>query len=233
MHLLLKLLKQSINYCIVPTQKMNRKPSRQLIGGGSCNCLICNDLQHEAGIEELPLLKEEPKSWFVMRDLKRSNAILPAYKLLQELGVTYYTPMHWKIIARGARKQREYVPFIQDLLFVYETRKNLDAIVAKNPTLQYRFVKGGAYREAMVVSEKEMNRFMHAVGSVGNPRYYLPSEITPSMCKHRIRIVGGSMDGYEGTLLAVRGSRVKHLLVQLSTYLVAAVEVNPEYIQLL
>ena len=33
MHLLLKLLKQSINYCIVPTQKMNRKPSRQLIGG--------------------------------------------------------------------------------------------------------------------------------------------------------------------------------------------------------
>jgi hypothetical protein len=53
------------------------------------------------------------------------------------------------------------------------------------------------------------------------------------MCKRRIRIVGGNMDGYEGKLLSVRGSRVKRLLVELSTYLVAAVEVNPEYIQLL
>lgn len=171
--------------------------------------------------------------WFVMRDLKRSNALLPAYKLLQGLGVTFYTPMHWKIIVRGGQKQREYVPFIQDLLFVYETRKNLDAIVSKTPTLQYRFVKGGAYREAMVVSEAEMNRFMHAVDSVGNPRYYLPSEITPDMCKRRIRIVGGNLDGYEGKLLSVRGSRVKHILVELSNYLLAAVEVNPEYIQLL
>lgn len=204
-----------------------------ILGEGDCNCLTCNEIEQEAGIEVLPVPQEEPKIWFVMRDLKRSNAILPAYKLLQELGVTYYTPMHWKIIARGARKQREYVPFIQDLLFVYESRRNLDAIVSKTPTLQYRFVKGGAYREAMVVSEKEMNRFMHAVGSVGNPRYYLPSEITPDMCKRRIRIVGGNLDGYEGKLLSVRGSRVKRILVELSNYLLAAVEVNPEYIQLL
>ena len=30
------------------------------------------------------------------------------------------------------------------------------------------------------------------------------------------------MDGYEGKLLSVRGSRVKRILVELSTYLVAA-----------
>ena len=168
-----------------------------------------------------------------MRDLKRSNANFPAYKLLESLGVTHYTPMHWVLATRGGQKKREYRPFIPDLLFVYETRKNLDAIVSKTPTLQYRFVKGGAYREAMVVPEAEMNRFMHAVGSVGNPRYYLPSEITSDMCKRRVRIVGGNMDGYEGRLLSVRGSRVKRILVELPTWLVAAVEVNPEYIQIL
>ena len=181
----------------------------------------------------MPVPQEEPKMWFVMRDLKRSNALLPAYKLLESLGITYFTPMHWALVTRGSQKKREYRPFIPDLLFVYETRRNLDDIVAKTPTLQYRFVKGGAYREAMVVSEAEMNRFMHAVGTVGNPRYYLPSEITPAMCKRRIRIVGGNLDGYEGKLLSVRGSRVKHILVELSNYLLAAVEVNPEYIQLL
>ena len=201
------------------------------IGGG--NCLIFNSIENQAGIEILPETTDEPKIWFVMRDLKRSNANFPAYKLLESLGVTHYTPMHWVLATRGGQKKREYRPFIPDLLFVYETRKNLDAIVSKTPTLQYRFVKGGAYREAMVVPEAEMNRFMHAVGSVGNPRYYLPSEITSDMCKRRIRIVGGNMDGYEGRLLSVRGSRVKRILVELPTRLVAAVEVNPEYIQIL
>ena len=195
--------------------------------------MIFNEIENLAGLEILSESTDEPKSWFVMRDLKRPNAHLPAYKLLESLGVTYYTPMHWVLTTRGAQKKREYRPFIPDLLFVHETRQNLDAIVSKTPTLQYRFVKGGAYQEAMVVPEAEMNRFMHAVGSVGNPRYYLPSEITSDMCKRRIRIVGGNMDGYEGKLLSVRGSRVKRLLVELSTYLVAAVEVNPEYIQLL
>ena len=197
------------------------------------NCLVLSKMENSAGIEILPKTTDEPKIWFVMRDLKRSNAHLPAYKFLESLGVTCYTPMHWVLVTRGGQKKREYRPFIPDLLFVYETRKNLDAIVSKTPTLQYRFVKGGAYREAMVVPEVEMNRFMHAVGSVGNPRYYLPSEITSDMCKRRIRIVGGNLDGYEGRLLSVRGSRVKRILVELSTYLVAAVEVNPEYIQLL
>lgn len=205
-------------------------PTKANRGG---NYLILNDVENLAGLEILPETTDEPKIWYVMRDLKRSNAHLPAYKLLESLGVTYYTPMHWVLVTRGGQKKREYRPFIPDLLFVYETRRNLDIIVSKNPTLQYRFVKGGAYREAMVVPETEMNRFMHAVGSVGNPRYYLPSEITSDMCKRRIRIVGGNLDGYEGRLLSVRGSRIKRLLVELSNYLVAAVEVNPEYIQLL
>ena len=85
----------------------------------------------------------------------------------------------------------------------------------------------------MVVREAEMNRFIHAVGSVGNPCYYKPTEITPSMCSRRIRIVGGNLDGYEGKLLSVRGSHVKRILVELPSWLVAAVEVNPEFIQLL
>ena len=201
--------------------------------GGGNNCLNFSEIKGQAGIETLPDSTDEPKRWFVMRDLTRSNASLPAYKLLETLGVVYYTPMHWVLMSRGGQKRREYVPFIHDLLFVHETRSKLDTIVSKTPTLQYRFLKGGSYCEPMVVREAEMNRFMHAVGSVGNPRYYQPSEITPSMCSRRIRIVGGSLDGYEGKLLSVRGSHVKRILVELPSWLVAAVEVNPEYIQLL
>ena len=48
-----------------------------------------------------------------------------------------------------------------------------------------------------------------------------------------IRIVGGTLDGYEGTLVTVRGSKRKRLLVEIPMLLAAAVEVEPEYVKLL
>ena len=44
---------------------------------------------------------------------------------------------------------------------------------------------------------------------------------------------GEPLDGYEGRLLSIRGSRVKRLIVEIPGLLVAAVEVDPEYIRLL
>lgn len=208
------------------------KCSAPILGGGSRNCLKTSDIQGQAGIEILSSPEETPKHWYVMRDLKRPNAKLPAYKFLESLGVSFFTPMHWRLIVRDGKRISEYVPFIADLLFVYETREKLDAIVAKTPTLQYRYQKGKPYCDPMMVPDDEMNRFMHAVGSVGNPQYYQISEITPAMWNRNIRIVGGHLDGYEGKLLKVRGSRSKqHILVELPMWLVAAIEVSPEYIQ--
>lgn len=173
------------------------------------------------------------KHWYVMRDLKRSNSKLPAYKQLANLKFEVFTPMHWKLIVAGNKKIPMEVPFIQDLLFVHDTREKLDIITEKIPTLQYRYQKGRPYREPMTVRDTEMNRFIHAVNSAGNPRYYLPEELTADMCGRRIRIVGGNLNGYEGRLQTVRGSRVKRIIIELPTWLVASIEVNPEYIQLL
>lgn len=53
------------------------------------------------------------------------------------------------------------------------------------------------------------------------------------MYGHKIRIVGGTLDGYEGYLLTTRGSKVKRLLVELENYLAVSVEVLPEFIQLI
>lgn len=46
-----------------------------------------------------------------------------------------------------------------------------------------------------------------------------------------VRIVGGLLDGYEGRLQKLQGSRVKRLFVELPGMLTAAVEVQPEFIQ--
>lgn len=85
----------------------------------------------------------------------------------------------------------------------------------------------------MTVRNDEMERFIFAVNSSDSPKYYLPKEITPEMYGRKIRIVGGLLDGYEGSLITTRGSKVRRLLVKLEDFLAVGVEVNPEYIQLI
>ncbi|MCD8235716.1 MAG: UpxY family transcription antiterminator [Prevotellaceae bacterium] len=174
---------------------------------------------------------DKNKQWFVMRDLKRTNAKQPAYRLLAEQQIEVFTPMKWTLVTSRGKKVRKEVPFLQDLVFVHDTREKIDPIVAKCPTLQYRFLRK-TYRKPMTVPTSEMERFIHAVISSESPRYYLPEEITPEMYRRKIRIVGGPLDGYEGSLLTMRGSKVKRLLVELPNLLTAGVEVSPEYIQI-
>ena len=169
--------------------------------------------------------------WFVMRDLKRCNAKQPAYKLFKDLGMEVFTPMVWKLSVKHGKRCREEVPFIQDLLFVNGTRLAVDPIVEKYNTVQYRYLRGG-YKIPMTVRESDMQRFIHAVQSSENPCYYTPEEISSDMIGRKVRIVGGPLDGYEGYLQKIQGAHVKRLFVELPSLLAAAVEVQPEYIQL-
>lgn len=175
---------------------------------------------------------EKEARWYVMRDLKRANAKQPAYMLLREKKMEVFVPMKWHLVTRKGIRVREEVPFIQDLLFVHEAQTNLDAIVEKTPTLQYRWLRN-TWREPMTVADADMERFIRAVSVSESPKYYLPEEITPAMYGRKIRIVGGPLNGYEGGLLTTRGSKVKRLLVELKGFLAVGVEVNPEYIQLI
>lgn len=173
---------------------------------------------------------EEKARWYVMRDLKRANAKLPAYKLLEGMEMEIFVPMQWHLVTRKGKRVREKVPFMHDLLFVHEVQKDLDAVVEKTPTLQYRWLRN-TWREPMVVADADMKRFICAVNTTESPQYYLPEEITPAMYGRKIRIVGGALNGYEGSLITMRGSKVKRLLIELTGFLAVGVEVNPEYIQ--
>ncbi len=169
--------------------------------------------------------------WYAMRDLKRPNAKQPAYKLLESKGIEVFTPTKWKLVTKNGEKIRMEVPVIPDLLFVHDTKENLDPIVEETNTLQYRYLRGGRCLP-MTVPNDEMERFVSAVKSSESPKYFFPEEITPQMYGRKIRIIGGPMNGYEGYLQKTRGSKVKRLLVELKGVLAVSVEVNPEYIEL-
>lgn len=171
------------------------------------------------------------QKWFAMRDLTRSNAKLPAYRLLGQKGIEVFTPMKSIFRQKDGKQIREEVPFMQDLLFVHSTRRELDPIVDKVNTLQYRYQYGGKYCEPMVVAYSDMERFIHAVQVSGNLRYFLPSEITPSMIGKKVRIVNGPLRSYEGNLLSLRGTKKKRLMISIPNFMAVGVEVHSEFIQ--
>lgn len=173
------------------------------------------------------------KQWFAMRDLKRANALMPAYKQLREAGMEVFTPMTTRFVVRDGKHIRKEVPVMRDLLFVNESRANLDPIVAKTPTLQYRFRRGGKQGEAIVVPAEDMARFIGVVQAADTPKFYSAEEVTPLMCGRRIRMVGGTLDGYEGILQTVRGSKTKHLIITLPTLIAVSVDINDEFVEVL
>lgn len=173
------------------------------------------------------------KHWYVMRDLKRPNAKLPAYKMLKNEHFEVFTPMKWRVVVRRGKRIREEVPVIHDLLFVHSEKEELDSVVEKDNTLQYRYLKGGSYCEPMVVRDQDMDKFMNAVNSTETPVFYLPEEITPDMIRHKVRIIGGVFDGYEMSLIKMRGSKKKRIFVELLGIIAVSIEVKPEFIQLI
>ena len=173
------------------------------------------------------------KQWFVMRDLKRRNSNRIALHDLSDAGLEVFTPMTRMVMTIGGRKQKRDVPVIQDLLFVHEAKSKIDPFVEKYLNLQYRYVYGKTINEPMTVRDEDMERFIRAVSNTEQPLYFKPGEITPAMYGKKVRIMGGMLDSYEGRLLSVKGMRKRRLIVELPGIITAAVEVEPDYIQLI
>lgn len=176
---------------------------------------------------------EENKEWFVLRDLKRPNSLTPAWRELTEAGHEIFTPMREYIVTRGGKKIRINKPVINDLLFLHTDREAADKIVASIPTLQYRFAKGGGYRQPMTVRPKEMDRFIRAVKESEEPKYILPAELDESALGSKVRIIGGPLEGVEGTLLRIRGARKRRIVVSIPELLSVEVEVTPDFVEVL
>ena len=185
-----------------------------------------------AGIESVPVA-ENDLHWFCLRDLKRPNAKVKAYQQLAEDGFRVFTPLRETISVVRGRKTRSLRPFISDLLFVQSTREALDPVIQKTPTLQYRFVKGGQYLEALTVPDSQMEDFIRAAAWGDNTEYLKPGEISKAMIGRPVRIIGGPLDSVEGKVLAIRGKKNRRVLIEIQGLLSLTFEVTPDLIKLI
>ena len=168
--------------------------------------------------------------WYVLRFLYRDQPRVRD-RMAQD-GIKIYTPTKLVVVKRHGRNIKMQVPILRDLLFACSTRLRLDPYVLACPTLQYRYRVGGKYCEPLVVPQRQMDDFIAAVESSENPLYFAPDEIDLTRGT-RVRIIGGPMDGRECVLLKVKGARSRRLIVEIPETLYAAVEVQPDLVEII
>lgn len=175
-------------------------------------------------------IPNDEKQWYALRDLKRPNALMPAYKQLSQLGIEVFTPMKWRLVKNNGKYIRKETAIIPNLLFAHETRERLNPIILETPTLQYRY-KRGAYCEPIVVPNDDMDRFINAVNATDDPKFYSLEELNQIKLGQTIRVIGGPMGGQEGKLKSIRGSKSKWLIIELPNLIAVSIKIT-DYIQL-
>lgn len=111
----------------------------------------------------------------VVQSIVAQNAALKTNLLADgflspNLGVEIGLVPKWTLNLSG---QFNEMPVIQDLLFVHTTRNDLDLIVRKIPTLQYRYIRGNIFQNPVTARETDMERFIYAVNASDDLQYYL------------------------------------------------------------
>lgn len=159
--------------------------------------------------------EDEHLKWFFMCDQKRRNALEPAYKMLEAKGFEVFTPMGKKIVGKGKSKKVDKVPLFTDILFVHSTEEKIDPIVAKVPTLHYRFKKCGRYREHIIVCDDDMERFIYAAEHTEIKEFFAIDALPQKLIGDKVLIHGGPLDGLTAILKKMQGSKKKHIFIEL------------------
>jgi len=170
-------------------------------------------------------MEKAVRKWYVLCDTTRVNAKKRAYKMLKDKGFKVFSPMKRVEETWGTRRVMVERPIIPDLLIVYTTEESLSPYISVNGKLHYRIIRGSGGRK-MTVKNSEMKLFMRATSAASSIDYYKPEEYDSNKIGKSITIRGGAFDGEKGLLLSVNGALKKRLVIRLSNFFVAVIELK-------
>ena len=152
----------------------------------------------------------------------------------RKAGFDAFVPLCYEVKTIRGQKQRKLIPAVSGLIFAKGelealktyTRESAFPVFIRKSTFSNR-------EDYLKIPTKAMEDFIavteHREQHVS---YFRPEEITLQE-GDRIRINGGPYDGREGIIMRIKGKRNRHLVVQIPGFLVAAVELQPEMIEVL
>ena len=158
---------------------------------------------------------EEEQLWFAMRDQHRGLSSQYMYEHLASQGFETYTPTVKKSKLVKGHAVIVEIPYIRDLFFIHGTFSEIKAIMNPFCHFQFRYRTGVSPATPIVVPKKEMDDFIRVNQNSDSPEFISPDSIPADVRNRKIRVVGGPLDGVQGMLKTVRGSKFKTLYVEL------------------
>lgn len=182
-------------------------------------------------IKSEDIAREMPK-WFVMNAYKSEKK---AEDMLNgENGLEYFIPKRYVARKYQGKMKRVLVPVIPNLVFVHAQYHVLENFKQKCPFLRYATCRIDGVNKILKVPDVQMENFIKAaIHYEEDLTYYSPDEIQLEKGT-RVRVIGGTFNGVEGTLLKVKGKRSKRVVISIKNVVALSVaEIEPELIQVL
>ena len=174
---------------------------------------------------------EAEQLWFVMRDQHRGPSSQYMYEHLAAQGFETYTPTVKKSKLVKGHAVIVEKPYIRDLFFIHGTLSEIKAIMNPYCHFQFRYRTGVSPATPIVVPNKEMDDFIRVNQNSDSPEFISPDSIPSDVRNRKIRVVGGPLDGVQGMLKTVRGSKFKTLYVELPGIMAVSSVSQFDYIQ--
>ena len=145
-----------------------------------------------------------------------------------------FVPLQYEVRKVGGQRRRIMVPAVTGLIFLRGTLEGVkEAIKFRSDGLYIRKSTFSNKEDYLSVSEHDMRNFIAVSEQAGEKiTYYNPDEIHLQV-GDKIRVNGGMFDGREGVIMRIKGKRRRQLVVSIPGIVYAAVELEPELLELI
>ena len=180
----------------------------------------------------MAVIDSDIEKWYVIgtRTIRHEEKIRDE---LRKAGFRSHVPMKYELKTVRGQERRTMIPAISGLIFV---RGSYDAL---KEYMQYKshekfYIRKSTFsnkEDYLTVRDEVMERFIDYTNIRQEKiTYFKPEELNLKEGE-TIKIKGGLYDGLEGTVLRLKGKRNKHIVVQIPNIVIAAIEIEPELIE--
>lgn len=182
------------------------------------------------------LHRMQTNHWYILKTIHKSELKLAG--LLEQSNIQYFLPMTYKITTKNKKKVKTLKPAISDIVFVYSDKDTLQSfkdriLITHNLPSYFLIDATSGKRVIATVPDKQMTDFIIVCSSCNEHiTFHDPNEITLQRGT-RIRIIGGSLNGVEATLIKTKYRYKKELLLQIPNLAITIKNISPDLIEII
>ena len=178
-------------------------------------------------------MDEKEVRWYVIGSVTRGRELKIRDELRRDEHECF-VPLRYDVRKLGGKRRRIMVPAVTGLIFLRGSLEDVrEAIRFRNDGLFIRKSTFSNKEDYLSVSEHDMRNFIALSEQAGEKiTYYNPDEIHLQV-GDKIRVNGGMFDGREGVIMRIKGKRRRQLVVSIPGIVYAAVELEPELLELI